>query len=784
MSVHLFGIRHHGPGCARSLVDALQALQPDCILVEGPPEADALLAHVGEPGLVPPCALLVYAPAAPQRAVFYPFAEYSPEWQAIRYANEHDVPVRWCDLPQGYRLAGAQGAEDGGDAPANVADVPADTPADVQAGVAADVPADVRADEQDAPSALRSDPLAWLAEAAGFSDTETWWDHLVEQRSDGLDLFAAIAEMMTVVRERIGRRENVQEDLLELRREAYMRNTIRAAEKQGWQRIAVVCGAWHVPALAHMPAAKRDNDLLKGLPKEKLAATWAPWSYGRLTFASGYGAGVVAPGWYQHVWERREQASLHWLTDVATLLRRHDLDASPAHIIEASRLADTLAALRERPRAGLDELMEAVRAVFCHDSELPLQLIRRELLVKDRLGEVPASVPTLPLVQDVQARQKRLRMPVRADTVDLDLDLRQAPHLEKSVLLHRLAMLGIAWGSRQVVRGKNGTFHELWRLAWQPEFAIGLIEASLWGATLEDAATARAVSRGAAAADLAALTGLMEQVLLADLRAAVAPLMARIQDASALTTDLGFLLAALPPLVNVLRYGSVRGTDTAALSSVVDGLVARACVALPFGMRGLADEAAAQLLARLIAGDGAIRLLQDDEHAAAWFAALASAVRSEATHPLLAGRAVRILAEQGHWPMGEASRHLMLLCSRAVAPLAAAQWLEGFLQGSGTLLVHNDELWHAIDAWVLSLPAETFIELLPLLRRTFGSFQAPERRQLAERASAGAAGAAGAAIASARGGMHAVDPVRARRVLPVLATIFGGAAAREAVHGQ
>lgn len=308
MSVHLFGIRHHGPGCARSLAEALEALRPDCILVEGPPDADGLLPWVGQPGLVPPCALLVYAPADPQRAVFYPFADYSPEWQAVRYANANAVPVRFCDLPQSHRLAEAK--ETAEDADGDGAD----------AGAA---------------PAVRADPLAWLAEAAGYSDTETWWDHLVEQRSDSLDLFTAIAEMMAVVREEVGGTA----DLTELRREAAMRNAIRAAEKSGCERIAVVCGAWHVPALSRLPSAKSDNELLKGLPKEKVAATWTPWSHGRLSFASGYGAGVVAPGWYQHVWERREGAHLHWLTDVATLLRTHDLDASSAHIIEAARLA-------------------------------------------------------------------------------------------------------------------------------------------------------------------------------------------------------------------------------------------------------------------------------------------------------------------------------------------------------------------------------------------------------------------------------------------------------------
>ena len=286
----------------------------------GPPEADELLRFAGAPGLVPPVALLVYPPAAPQRAMFYPFAEYSPEWQAIRYANLHAVPVRFCDLPQAHRLGRRDEAE-------------SEAKSEAETGAADGKP-------------QRIDPLRWLAEAAGYGDTETWWDHLVEQRSDSLDLFSAIAEMMTVMRQETGSRIAP----LEAQREAYMRNAIRQALKQGHERIAVVCGAWHVPALATLPSAKSDTDLLKGLPKEKVAATWVPWSHGRLTFASGYGAGVTAPGWYRHLWRHRERASLYWLTEVATLLRGHDLDASPAHVIEASRLADTLAALRDRPR--------------------------------------------------------------------------------------------------------------------------------------------------------------------------------------------------------------------------------------------------------------------------------------------------------------------------------------------------------------------------------------------------------------------------------------------------
>ena len=96
----VFGIRHHGPGSARSLRTSLARLEPDCILVEGPPDADGVLSFAGEAGMQPPVALLIYDPEKPAGACYYPFAEYSPEWQAIRFAQDRGVPVRFMDLPQ------------------------------------------------------------------------------------------------------------------------------------------------------------------------------------------------------------------------------------------------------------------------------------------------------------------------------------------------------------------------------------------------------------------------------------------------------------------------------------------------------------------------------------------------------------------------------------------------------------------------------------------------------------------------------------------------------------
>src|SRR5262245_5725653 len=101
----VLGIRHHGPGSARSVRQALAQLQPDAILVEGPPDAAEVLALAGHAGMKPPVALLIYIPAEPKRAVYYPFAVFSPEWQAIQYGLSHNIPVRFMDLPQAHQFA-------------------------------------------------------------------------------------------------------------------------------------------------------------------------------------------------------------------------------------------------------------------------------------------------------------------------------------------------------------------------------------------------------------------------------------------------------------------------------------------------------------------------------------------------------------------------------------------------------------------------------------------------------------------------------------------------------
>jgi len=687
-ATRLYGIRHHGPGSARSLLAALAEQEPDVVLIEGPAEAGGLVALAGEPDMRPPVALLGYVAGQPQSAAFWPFAAFSPEWQAIRYALGAGVPVRFCDLPAAHQLAMRDGSAPGS----------------------------------------RTDPIGELAEAAGYDDPERWWEDVVEHVPGPSSVFGAIAEAIAILRADDG-----EPGPRDAAREAHMRKVLRQTVRDGYQRIAVVCGAWHVPALATLPPAAADERVLHGLPKVKATLTWIPWTYGRLAYVSGYGAGVRSPGWYDHLFSAGGQPIERWLAKAAAVLRDQGIPASSSHVIESVRLADALAALRGRPLAGLEEVTEAARAVLCEGSDLLTGLIQRRLVVGERLGAVPAATPMVPLQRDLNDQQRTLRLRPLAEPRDYDLDLRKPNDLARSRLLHRLTLLGVAWGTPRQGRTRNiGTFRESWQLTWRPELDLALIEAGTWGSTVAAAAAARARSAAAEAAALEELTALVESCLLADLGDALPDALAAVRDRAALEGDVTHLMAALPALVRAARYGDVRGTDPGRLGEVAVEMITRICAGLPAAVIALDETAERAMRDRIDAVHAATGLLADPGSRDRWLDTLARV--SFSCPPLIAGRLTRLLLDAGRLGADDAAARMSRELSAAVPAAAAAGWAEGFLAGSGLLLLHDDKLLSLADGWLAGLGADAFTAVLPALRRTFGLFAPPERRAIGEKA--------------------------------------------------
>ncbi|MGF0244151.1 DUF5682 family protein [Rhodococcus erythropolis] len=718
LRVRVFGIRHHGPGSARSVRQGLDEFSPDVVLIEGPSDADPLVMLAASESMEPPIALLAYATGEPSKAAFWPFAVFSPEWQALQWAAKNGVQARFCDLPAFNVLA-----------------------------------------DQGIRTVREGDPLSELAAAAGFDDTERWWDSVIES-SSGADSFDAITEAMEALR------ETVPIDEETAHREAYMRQVLRKTLKDGAERVAVVCGAWHAPALvgALGPAAP-DARILKGMSKVKTSLTWVPWTHSRLASASGYGAGITSPGWYHHLFTANDKTITRWLTKVARVLRDEDLPISSAHVIEAVRLADTLAALRSRPLAGLSEVTEATRSVMCDGNDVLLDLITRRLVVGEALGAVPEETPTVPLEADLRARSKTLRLKQQAGAKNLDLDLRRDIDVERSQFLHRLGILEIDWGTPADSEVRStGTFRETWALQWKPEFSVSVIEASLWGTTVAAAAASRVVSKiNEPDITLASLIGLLENSLLANLPAALSAVLESVKTVAALDHDVSHLMAALPTLTRTLRYGDVRGTDVTALIDVADSLLIRICTGLAVAVTGLDDPSAEEFRDHLDKVHSAVMVRDDRDASARWLQAMAGVIDRDDVNGLLVGRMVRLLRDSGSITETAAAQRLSRSLSVGSAPTAKAGWVDGFLGGGGLVLVHDRALLTLIDTWVRQLREQDFIDTLPLLRRTFGAFEAGERRAIGQ---------------AVRGGRRVettveTDTRRGRAAMAVVAEILG-----------
>ena len=699
----IFGIRHHGAGSAKALLKALAAFQPDSILIEAPQDTEHLIPQATLKGMTPPLAMLVHNPKNLEQAAYFPFAYFSPEWQALQFADTQKIPVGFMDLPMQLQFTLNE---------KNTTQITLDL-------------------DDDTITMQPRDPLGDLARLAGYSDTETWWGLMFENRDNPIEVFDYIAELMS------GLREKSQETAETLLREAYMRRTIRKNLKEGKQRIAVVCGAWHVPALIDLDkkyTEKNDTSLLKGLKKASTEATWVVWSYEQLAQSSGYQAGIVSPAWYELLFDYPQTATLRWVLKAARLMRKRDIVASSAHVIDTVRLAEALATLRERPLPSLEELHEAAQTTLCEGNAEKMTLIEKELIIGKAIGKIPPEVPRIPLQKDMEAHIKTARLSKEYSSHEAttkDLDLRKDTQLFGSQLLHRLDLIGIPFGKNKTIhQRKYGSFHEKWKLHWKPTFALTLVALSRHGSTVENVALRLLREKVKESDNLAEISELLAKTLNADLKGAIGLLLKKLEQTAALTDDVLLLADALVQLIQVIKYGNTRQTDAESVGQIVEQLVPRFCLALPMACQNRNAESSSVLFEKIIAINRALHLLGNAYFLNEWVVILRHIADDSTEQGIFQGIATRILLDKNLLTTAETAQRMAFALSNSQDLEKIAQWLEGFLNGSGLLLLHHTALWHILDEWVGRTDTEDLTNLLPFLRRTFSRFSQHEKQQM------------------------------------------------------
>jgi hypothetical protein len=696
--VYLLGIRHHGPGSAISVNNALAEIQPEVILLEGPPELEPILEWLGHKEMSLPVAALLYDKKEVGHSVLYPFADYSPELQAIRYANSVNIPLQMFDLPAIYSIAQRFAQDD-----------------TLQAKEAF-----IRTD----------DPIHLLANAAGFEDSEAWWNFVVEQRKNDLAIFVAIAEAMTAVREAVEAEQPESQETYV--REAWMRKILRQTLSKYKGKIAVICGAWHVPALMKKVKVTQDNALIKGLAKCAVHSTWIPWTNERLTFSSGYGAGIEYPGWYEHIWQHHHQNKAlneTWLAKVANLLRDEGVDVSTASLIEAVRLADTLATMRGFQAPAIEEFNEAITTTFCFGDDIYLKLIRKKLLIGHRIGQVPVEAPKMALQQDFEQQLKMLRLKI-SDEKELLLDLRKELHVKRSIFFHRLKLLGLKFALKIPAVSGKGTFKEAWKLKWEAEFAIDIVNASTFGNSILSAATQKTIQALESHDNIDYIIDLLTDLLFAELASVIQKAMQKLQEIVAVNAELQSLMVALPGLVEISRYGNVRNTEIEQVNHLVRNILPRICHRLPSACYAIDEEAAREMASRIERCDVATNTFAEAELLALWQSTLSQLLDNPQIQGLIGGKVCRLLIDHQVITAEDAAVRLSYELSQGNEVEHEADWIQGLLEGAALLLIHHDRLWMLVDEWLRGIQAERFIELLPILRRAFSGFESGEIKQL------------------------------------------------------
>jgi len=736
--VHILGIRHHGPGSAALLRKALDVLNPACVLVEGPPEGDELIQYIADPDLKPPVAMLLHAADEANLASFMPFAEFSPEWQAIQWALKHHRLVRFIDWPAAISLASEKAARES----------PESAPAPPG----------------------RADALDLLANAAGYEQHGA-------SGPEALSVFASIQTAMTEARAQDGLNPQSPDEVLRNnQREAFMRTNVRAALKEIEGRIAVVTGAWHISGLRQQTAkAADDRALVKDLPRLKVEATWVPWTDSRLSAFSGYGAGVISPGWYRHLWSlytrdimpTAEEFASAWQSRTAFKLREEGYTAPTASAIEATRLALGLAVLRNLPMPGLAEMREASLAAMCDGNPVPLAVLERKLFIGERVGEIGARVPQNPLARDLADWQRKTRLKPQDLELEIKLDLRSEAGLLKSTLLHRLNLINVPWGKLTEAQAGRGTFREVWVIKWDPSYSVSLAEALVYGITIEQAAANATLKKSRETTSITQLASLIQGALVADLPETAASCIEQLQAVAVNSSDITDLMKAVSPLVRVLRYGTARRLPEDALRALILSISVEINAGVRVSSRGLDEDTTAARISAMEGYDQALRLFSDDALMSSWREELGKIVGDDQVTPPIAGLSLRRLHDIRAWELervaAEFARH-----TGARLPKESGAFLEGFLRGGSEVLLQDEPLLQLLDAWLCELSGTDFTDSLPLLRRSMSSFDAVARRRLLEKVQRGRQQSASAASHSETDSNPAFEAA-----LPLLYKILG-----------
>ena len=702
-----FGIRHFSPAGAYFVRQFLDKIKPNLVLIEGPADFDFLIDDIVSKKLIPPFAIMAYTKEAPIDTILYPFAEYSPEYQAILWARENNKECHFFDLESDIMLGFGRTDDDTKD------------------------------EEMISKEAEKN---------KSDVDMEGFWERNLEQ-SENMDAYRAGSALFgeSLRKDTKSDDKSFARDII---RESFMKRKINEYIKKGFdtEKIVAITGAFHTSAIENLEGAMSDKEY-KGLERRESNITLMPYSYYRLSKRTGYGAGNAAPAYYELLWQGflNEDITYHerkYLSSLAKYMREHGGIVSSAQVIEATRLARELAVIRGGSIPTLEDLKDASITCMGGGSFGEMAMGFAQTDIDKKIGSVPQDAMQTSIQSDFTNKLKQLKLEKYKELVatPLQLDLRENLRvkseesafldLNRSFFLYRLVVLGIDFAKIKKSNQDNATWAENWILQWTPEAEIQIVESVLKGDTIVDAVAFVLGEKLSEATKISEIAKVIEDAFNCGLPKIVEGAGRSLDIMANGAISMNDIADTVSKLSNMISFGDIRKLDREPLVPIVKRLCIRASLMLVG--ESACDDIAAATLAEDIQKIHSVFMMQDFLDESFWFDKLIELSNRDDLNTKISGLATAILLDAGKIDEPTLRMEVSRRLSMGMPAELGANWFAGLSMRNHYALIGRLTLWESLSEYLDTLDEEEFRRSAVFLRRAFVEYNAKEKDMIAE----------------------------------------------------
>lgn len=733
-----FPIRHHSPVCAWHLKEAIRQYEPDCILIEGPDNANELIPVLTHPDTNPP--LAIYYSYRDKNAYineekedykcYYPFLSCSPELVALKCAKEREIHSEFMDLPYVEILIGTSENK----------------------GIRKEGEKNTYNDDY---LLSRSKYITMLLEKTGLRNFDEFWEKYFEIQGLYETTEEFVKHMLTycyLSREHTPKEEMEHDGCI--LRENYMKKRILEASKK-YKKILVVTGGFHTFGLLEEEV---QDVKLHSISKENQGVYVMSYSMEAADALNGYASGMEAPGFYHKVWTELENGTgskgayreslLNTLIQVGKEVKKKEEILSSYDEICAFSMAQGLAELRNKREPGLYELRDCVLSSFVKgeynlSTDEPVKALRKITTGKE-IGKLCSDAKLPPLVQDFENICSSFKLKIHS-TIEQEVVLElfsKKKHMEMSRFFYRMEFLETDFTKK--VRGANligkkdrNLVRETWKYKWNAQVMASLIDQSVSGGTLEEACTTlvhRALRQENRAKEVAKL---LVQAFLMGLSDKQNQWNLRLEQVFTEDGDFFSLTGGLSHLVTLYELQDLYQTrNYLKLEEMMESCFRKLIVLLP-SMAGITDE---QLKDCMEACLLLYRLTRKEK-----FSSMESLLKEtfeilckkKGIHPGLKGAVLGLLYGYDHEKKDEISHTFMgYIRGTKEKVKETAVFMRGLFFTARDLVFVSSDFVEMIDFLLKRLQGDELMELLPELRMAFSYFTPKEIDRIAQKAAA------------------------------------------------